>query len=268
MAARPWQVTAAALGAAVIVWVYALAGALLLLRWLSVERPGPPIREIFPYGELRIGVDASYPPFAVATADGLYGLDIDLGRALGERLGIPVRFINMGYDGLYDSLRVDQVDVLLSALLIDSTRTNDVLYTVPYYNAGLVLVSERPRPFSSIENLPGYVLALEFGSEADLLARTWLRRVRPFTVQPYELPDYALDALRLGRADAALVDATSARLYLREHDDWDAIYVPVSDALYAAAVRIDRWPTWWAVNEVLLSLLQDGSVQALLDRWL
>ena len=64
---------------------------------------------------MRIGVDASYPPFAVATADDLFGLDIDLGSALGERLGIPVRFVNMGFDGLYDSLRADQVDVVISA---------------------------------------------------------------------------------------------------------------------------------------------------------
>ncbi|MBL8163496.1 MAG: amino acid ABC transporter substrate-binding protein, partial [Anaerolineae bacterium] len=244
MAARPWRVTAAALVAAILVWVYALTGTLLLLRWLSVERPGPPIRELFPYGELRVGVDASYPPFAVATADDLYGFDIDLGRALGERLGIPVRFVNMGYDGLYDSLRIDQVDVLLSALLIDPTRTNDVLYTIPYYNAGLVLVSGSTGEISAFERLPGHSLALEFGSDADLLARTWLRRVQPFTVQPYELPDYALDALRLGRADAALVDATSARLYLREHDEWNTSYMSVSDALYAAAVRIDRWSMW------------------------
>jgi polar amino acid transport system substrate-binding protein len=268
MAARPWRVTAAALGAAVLLWIYVLTATLFTLRWLSVERPGPPIRDIFPYGEMRIGVDASYAPFAVATAEELYGFDIDLGRALGERLGIPVRFINMGYDGLYDSLRIDQVDVLLSALLIDASRTNDVLYSIPYYNAGLVLVSSGATAFSMYESLPGHALALEFGSDADLLARAWLRRIQPFSMQPYELPDFALDALRMGRADAALVDATSARLYLREHSDWNAGYVPVSDALYAAAVRIDRWSTWVAVNEALWSLLDDGTVQALLDRWL
>ncbi|MBL8163999.1 MAG: transporter substrate-binding domain-containing protein, partial [Anaerolineae bacterium] len=70
------------------------------------------------------------------------------------------------------------------------------------------------------------------------------------------------------RADAALVDATSARLYLREHDEWNTSYMSVSDALYAAAVRIDRWSMWAAVNDALFSLLEDGSIQALLDRWL
>src|SRR5262245_61249918 len=126
MAARSWRITSITLGIAVTVWVWSLAGTTFALRWSSVERPGPPVKELFPYGEMRIGVDASYPPFAVATATDLFGLDIDLGRALAERLDVPVRFVNMGFDGLYDSLKNDQVDVLLSALLIDFSKTGSV----------------------------------------------------------------------------------------------------------------------------------------------
>ena len=84
----------------------------------------------------RIGVDASNPPFAVATADDLFGLEIDLGHALAEEIGVPVRFINMGYDGLYDSIRADQVDMVISTLTMDPLRTNDVRYTQPYFDAG------------------------------------------------------------------------------------------------------------------------------------
>ncbi len=268
MAARPWRVMLAALLAVVTLWLWTLAGVLFVLRWNSVERPGPPLKELFPYGEMRVGVDASYPPFAVATADDLYGLDIDLGRALAERLNVPVRFVNMGYDGLYDSLKADQVDVVISALLIDRSRTNDVLYTLPYYNAGFVLVSRAGQPFATMQGLSGHALAYEFGSDADTFARAWLRRIPPFNTRPYELPAYALDAVRLRQADAALVDATSARLYLRDHPQWTAKLQYVSDSLYAIAVRISRGKTWEAVNFALQSLADDGTLAAIVSRWL
>jgi polar amino acid transport system substrate-binding protein len=256
-----------ALASALTVWVWALASTLFVLRWNAVERPGPPLKEVFPYGELRIGVDASYPPFAVATNDDLFGLDIDLGSALAERIGIPVRFVNMGFDGLYDSLRADQVDLVISALHVDPARLGDVRYTTSYFNAGLVLVSSSPT-LEAMRDMSGYALAYEFGSDADIEAERWLRRIQPFATRPYETPVYALDAVRLGAADAALTDRVSARLYLRQHPEWKAHYTTITDDWYAIASRLDKWTLWESVEVALQSLIQDGTLDAIIRRWL
>jgi ABC-type amino acid transport substrate-binding protein len=268
MAARPRPIVFAALVTALTVWVWTLAGVLFVLRWESVTHPGPPIKELFPYGELRIGVDANYPPFAVATANDIFGLDIDLGKTLAERLAIPVRFVNMGYDGLYDAIKTDQVDLLISELLIDPARMGDVLYTVPYLNAGLTLVTAKGSSIHSMTDMSGHSLAYEFGSDADQTAHRWLRRIPPFSTQPYELPDYALDAARLKVADAALVDAVNAKLYLKKHPTWEAVYTYVTDTLYAMAVRIDRGKTWEAINLTLQGMIADGTVTKIIARWL
>jgi ABC-type amino acid transport substrate-binding protein len=255
------------LAGALTVWVWALAAVVFAIRWHSLERPLPPARELFPYGELRVGVDASYPPFAVATADDLWGLDIDLGRELAARLDIPVRFVNLGFDGLYDALRTDQVDVLISALLIDPARFGEVRYSPPYFNAGLVLVTSDAR-ITTMDDLPGRALAYEFGSEADSEARRWLRRIPPFDTLPYELPTHALDAARLGHADAALVDAVSARLYLRAHPGWDAHTHIVTVAPYAIASRANRPDVADAISRVLEDMFEDETMDALIDKHL
>lgn len=268
MAARSNRINLLAMSLVITLWIWALAGILFVLRWNTVERPGPPVKEIFPYGEMRIGVDASYAPFAVATANDLFGLDIDLGRALAKELNVPIRFVNMGYDGLYDSLKIDQVDLLISALLVDYSRTNEVRYTLPYFNAGLVLVRDVNAPIQSMFDLPQHTLAYEFGSDADLIAHTWMRRIQSFQTQPYELPEYALDATRMGISDAALVDATSAQLYLRDHNEWKTDLDYVTDVLYAIAVRIDRGATYDAINGALALLIEDGTVQAIINQWL
>jgi ABC-type amino acid transport substrate-binding protein len=255
------------LAVALTLWVWALAAVVFAIRWNSIERPLPPARELFPYGELRVGVDASYPPFAVATADDLWGLDIDLGRELASRLNIPVRFVNLGFDGLYDALRTDQVDVLISALLVDPTRFGAVRYSPPYFNAGLLLVTTND-DIRTMSDLSGRALAYEFGSEADSEARRWLRRIQPFQTQPYELPAYALDAVRLGQADAALVDAVSAGLYRREHPNWNAQTHIVTVAPYAIASRANRPDVADAISRVLENMLTDGTIDALLDKYL
>lgn len=239
----------------------------VLLRWIDRYSP-PTLAELFPAGEIRIAVDGSYPPFAVATADDLYGLDIDLGDEIGRRVGMPVRFINMGYDGLYDSLQTGQTDLIISALLVDQFRMGDVLYTDAYFNAGLMLISQASNPLLWIDQLAGRTLAYEFGSLADIEARLWSRRIGPFEHRPYELPEYALDSVRLGEVDSALVDAVTGRLYLREYQDWAAHEVYVSYKPLAIATRIDRLFVWELVNETLKGMEEDGTLATLIARWL
>src|SRR5260370_31390060 len=52
-------------------------------------------------GVLRVGMDASYPPFSDTPAGTPIGLDVDLANEIGRRLGVHVQIANMGFDGLY-----------------------------------------------------------------------------------------------------------------------------------------------------------------------
>jgi hypothetical protein len=76
-------------------------------------------------------MDASFPPFEFWDGEGnLVGFDVDLGREIAARLGVRVEFVaNLSYDGLYDALAAEQVDVVISALYVDPTRMADFAYS-------------------------------------------------------------------------------------------------------------------------------------------
>jgi polar amino acid transport system substrate-binding protein len=230
------------------------------------NRP-PTKEEAFPRGELVVGVDASFPPFAVDNGETLYGLDIDLGNAIAEEIDIPIRFINMGFDGLYDSLIDAQVDIVISALLVNPARTRDVRYTQPYFDNGLVLVNDDMPELVAMSDLPTHSVALEYGSIAHSEANFWLQRLDPFEVLPYELPLYALDAIRLNEANSALVDTTTYWLYRAEHLDWESESHRVNHAFYAIAVRYDREGMYNWVNAVLGRLIRRGEIEMIIERW-
>jgi polar amino acid transport system substrate-binding protein len=244
--------------------------ALLTFAGVTVWRSHqPPTRaEAFPDGVMHVGLDASFAPFAVYGDDGFSGLDIDLARALADEMGVDVQFVNMGYDGLYDSLRSKRVDVLINALPVNPARTRDVRYTRHYFDNGLLLVTAADSDIDSMREIPGQRIAFEYGSGAHSILNQWERRVLPFTERPYELPDYALDAVRLNEADAALVTTTTYRLYRREHPGWQPATTRITSALYAVAVRYDRPATFAWVDAALGSLQHDGRLADLLDKWL
>lgn len=221
----------------------------------------------FPYGEIRIAVDPSYTPFAFYTDDGLAGFDIALGNALGEYFNLPVRFIPVSIDGLYDTLISDQADIIVSALVIDTWRLHEVRYTQSYFDAGLVLVSPKDAPIMRMEDLPGYVLAFAFGSIADSEAQQWQRRIGVFETRPYELPEYALDAVRVGTAHAALVDVVDARLYLNQHPNWPAQFNYVTRLPYVIGVQMAQKQTFDALRKALTQMAQQGILDLLVNRW-
>ncbi|MDZ4764401.1 MAG: transporter substrate-binding domain-containing protein [Chloroflexota bacterium] len=237
-----------------------------VILWLP--RPAPPIEAILPARELRIGIDPSNPPFAFSQADVLTGLDIDLAEALAAEIGVPSRYVLLGFDGLYDALKVGQVDIVIAALTVDPARFGLARYSQPYFNAGMLLISAAARPIERMADVSGRRLALEFGSEADAEARRWLRRVQPFTLQPYEQPSHALDAARIGEADAALTDALTARLYLREHPDWQTNAAYVTVLPLAIASHADRGDLAVAIDRAMTALFADGTIDAIIIKWL
>ncbi len=235
-----------------------------MIEWYK-NRP-PTLAEAFPTGTMVVGVDGTFPPFAVDNGQEMYGIDIDLANELADRMELEVRFVNMGFDGLYDSLIDGQVDVVISALLVNSARTRDVRYTLPYFNNGLVLVTDNAS-IASMQDLPEHSLALEYGSSAHSEANFWSQQLSSFELMPYELPRYALDAVRLNHADSALVDNTTYLLYQSEYPDWESQSNQASNANYAIAVRYDREATWVWINAVLAGIKRDGTMQAIIDKW-
>ncbi len=77
-------------------------------------------------GQLKIGLDPSFPPFEATDGTTIYGIDVDLANALTDELGLQPTFIHFGYDGLYDALLSKKVDVLISALVIFPERSQDL----------------------------------------------------------------------------------------------------------------------------------------------
>ena len=222
----------------------------------------------FPAGEIVVGVDASYPPFALDDGETIRGLDIDLASAIAAKLNLPVRFSNIGFYALHDALISGSVDLLISALRVDPARMDELRYTASYFDNGLVIARPADATQTDIESLTKARIAYEYASSADAEIRLWEEDGQSVERLPYELPEYALDALRLGLADAAIVDATTLRLYQGDHADWMARYEYVTHDLYAIAIRIDRVEAAKLVDGALNALKETGELARIVDRWL
>jgi len=229
-----------------------LLGRTIFLNWQG--RGG--LAEIQGRGVLRVGLDASFPPFETLDAGGqVVGLDADLGRAIAAGLGVEVTFVNIGFDGLYDALQAGRVDVVISGLPVDPRMTQDVAYSIPYFNAGQVLVTTDPQ-LQSVEDLAGRTVAVEWGSMADMEARRLSETIPDLEISPQPDPQAAL------QAETAIVDSVTALTHPQGR-----IVTYLTDDGYAAAVSIDNRALLAEINQTLTGLIESGAMQSLQEQW-
>lgn len=226
-------------------------------------------------GVLTVANDPSYPPASSFGPDGrtIVGFEPDLGAALGELLGVEVRFESASFDTLLDDLAVGRFDLVMSAVTDTAEREQQADF-VNYFRAGSSIVVARGNPLgiSDLSGLCGRSVAVEAGTvQVGLLQRA--QAACALRIDVHELPtnDDALLELRTGRADAVLADYPPA-VFVTTDPRTQNSYQLVSDTqyepgLYGIAVAPDRTALRDVLTEALQRLVDDGVYQELLDRW-
>lgn len=238
-----------------------------LRAWGGLAGADPTWERIRRDGVLRVGMDASFPPFEVEEAGSFAGLDVDLATALAARWGVEVRFVNVHFDGLYDALLADKFDLIVSALPYDRTMTRDVAYSVSYYDAGQVLLSGGAS-IAEIADLEGGRCGVELGSEAHQLVRRVARdRGLDIAMVPLREAAELPERLLAGEIDGVVCDSLSAHDWIARWPDLRLAGPPLSSDPYVIAALPASPELMRQVNLALQEWHASGYLQELQDRW-
>ncbi|RLC78312.1 MAG: hypothetical protein DRI61_10075 [Chloroflexi bacterium] len=252
--------------------VLAMALVLLsgILYWVLHRSPDEAWLEVLKRGALIVCLDPSYPPFEYedeATGK-LTGFDVELAYAIGDYLGLGIEIATVGFDGLYDALKARRCDVVISAIPYDPLLTQDVAYSVAYFDAGVfIVVREEDDSIGGVEDLRGKTVAVEWGSTGDVEARRLQNRLGDITIKPYQSPEEALQAVKSGEADAALADAISAYQFMGREGGVKTVGDPVVSSPYVAAVNIKGRALLAKVDEALLHFRKTGYLYDLAEKY-
>ncbi len=215
-------------------------------------------------GVIRFAINPTYMPFdGLGSRGDFFGIDVDIANEIARRLGKRAEFVIAGYDSLYDVLRVGQADATISALPIDSAKLGLWRYSVPYFEAGLVMVTRPPR-FPETSEVS---MAVEYGSDADASARDLARRREGVEIKYIPSAADALKAVSNGWTDAAIVDGVSARQLLPQYPDLSVAGQVTRDP-YAIAMWGESTQLLAAINATLAEMIQDGTIQRIVAEWM
>jgi len=229
-------------------------------------------------GLLQIGSEIGYPPFEMFDEDGktVIGLDAELGRAIGKILGVEVKFIDAGFDGILGGLKAEKYDIVMSAVTITADRAKEVDFSDPYIeNWQAIAVKKGTTPITSIKDLEGKKLGYQEGTTSKAYISLFIDK-KQLTCEEFEYPKIinCFDDLRQGRVDAVLCDSVVADRYVADEPEvfevtWNQKDIPDEEPeLFGIAVRQGNSVLLGKINEALAQLEADGTMDALRTTWL
>lgn len=160
---------------------------------------------------IRIGLEASYPPFSMKTPGGqLTGFDVDIAQALCAQMKAKCTFVEGDFDGLIAGLNVRKFDAIISSLAITETRKKAVAFTDPYYRTPTRIIAKNNTTDGSIARLKGKKMGVLRGSSQHWYAKDIFAKAGVIIV-PYTNQNEAFLDLKSGRVETMLSDVAQGQ---------------------------------------------------------
>lgn len=215
-------------------------------------------------GEIVIAMEGTWAPWTYHDEnDELVGYDVEVGKAIAEKLGVTSTFVEGEWDGLLAGLDAGRYDIMVNGVGITPERQEKYDFTTPYaYNRTAVIVRGDYNEIASMEDLNGK-------NTANTISSTYAEQAEAYgaTVTGVDDLNQTIELLLAGRIDATLNAEVVFADYQNAHPEANIKIAAYSDDVEQVAIPVrkgaDTATLLDAINQALAELDADGTLSEL-----
>jgi len=223
--------------------------------------------------KLIVGLDDTFAPMGFRDENGeITGFDVDLAKALGEKLGKTIEFQSIDWNMKETELSNGNIDFIWNGYSISDERKEKVDFGVPYLKNRQIIITLADSEIATKADLVGKTVAAQTGStavdaieaEPDVMAT--FNDGKPIT---YESNNDVLMDLEAGRVDAAVADEIIVRYYISKkgEEKFKILDDDFGDEEYGVGMRKGDKEMVDAFNKAYKELKEDGTVAEISTKW-
>ena len=232
-------------------------------------------------GKMVIGMTLFAPMNYYNDANEFVGFDTELSKAVGEKLGVDIDFIEINWDSKEVELNSKNIDCIWNGMCITEERKQNMSMTNAYLYNTQAIVAKADRIDALLADVKGAYVVAEQGStgEGKLTGdipddeTVEVSAKEFFADANYTAVDSMAKALmevKAGTADIALVDSVCALAMVGEGTDYADMVVNLDNNFglqeYGIAFRKGSDVTE-KVNEIIVELTKDGTIAEIAARY-
>lgn len=214
--------------------------------------------------------DATWPPMEFVNDEGeIVGFDIDLMAAVAEASGFEYEVRNTAWDGIFAGLANGAYDGVLSSVTILDERKETMDFSVPYVNAGLILVVRADYAGGDqLEDFVGKRVGAQQGTTGDFA----IEAISGIERRAYDDLGLAVEDMVNGNLDAVVCDSVTGINYVADNENFAGklkiLGEPFTEEEFGIAVRKGDTELLKLINDGLAEVFADGTHAELVEKWL
>ncbi len=156
-------------------------------------------------GTLTVCSDIPYAPFEFEDQGKIVGIDIDLVRAVAERLKLQAAIVDTDFDAIFAALNAGKCDVVASSVSITEERKKTLDFSEGYFeiNQSLLVRKADADRYKDLESLKGRSVAVQSGTTGADFAK---ENARDAAIKEFTGADEMFTALKAGQVDGVVQD--------------------------------------------------------------
>ena len=222
---------------------------------------------------LKMGTNASFPPYEFYDDETgeIVGIDAEVAAAICEKLGYELEIVDMDFDAIIPAVTTGKIDFGMAGMTVTEERMQSVDFTTSYATGIQVVIVKEDSEITSVDDLfaegANHKIGVQQGTTGDLYCSWDIEDEGLGTVERYKNGTDAVLALTSGKVDCVVIDNEPAKNYIAANEGLKILDTEYAVEDYAIALAKDSELTE-KINAALEELIADGTVQAIIDKYI
>ena len=216
-------------------------------------------------GKLTMATNAAFPPYEMTTDAGDFeGIDIETAQAIADKLSLELQIDDMDFDAALLSVQQGKADIVMAGVTVTDERKAVMDFSDSYATGIQSIIVPEGSDIASPDDLAGKKIGTQRGTTGYIYCSD---DFGDENVVAYDDGLTAVQALNNGQVDAVVIDNAPAQEFIAANPGLKILDTSYAEEDYAIGMAKNS-PLEDAVNSVLEELKADGTLQAIVDKYI
>ena len=216
-------------------------------------------------GKLIMATNATFPPYEYYDGDAIVGIDAEIAQKIAEKLGLELVISDMEFNSIITSVNQGKADMGMAGMTVTPDRLKNVNFTDTYAKGVQVVIVQENSDIKTLDDLTGKKIGVQLNTTGDIYATDEFGKDN---VQQFNKATDTVLALKQSKVDAVIIDKAPAEVFIEQNEGLTLLDSSYADEDYAICLKKGNDALQDAVNQALSELIEDGTVQAIIDKYI
>lgn len=216
-------------------------------------------------GTLTMATNAFFEPYEYYEGEEIVGIDAEVGKAIADKLGLNFTISDMEFDSIITAVSSGKADMGMAGMTVTPDREKNLDFSRTYATGVQSIIVPEGSDITSPDDLAGKKIGVQQGTTGDLYCTDDFGED---AMSRYSKGTDAIMALTQGKIDCVVIDNAPAQKYVEANEGLKILDTAYAEEDYAIAFAKDNTALKDAVDAALGELIEDGTVQSIIDKYI